>query len=196
MHESHVPRKGNSPSHSDRQTGTQAYEGFMRGVFKGFEWEQFQAVTPKFRPPPKAVAPATTCWAATIDRRKKMAADYSTAINVCGRCGEQWTGVHVCPQFRLSGRATLDDLAKFSKRLQAEQQEPLLPGGDRWKLYERSDTPTEGCKPLRQLTEEDVRRIVREELAKLTPNAVVQAGGPTTIDEGEGGRSASPATEG
>ena len=41
-----------------------------------------------------------------------------------------------------------------------------------------------GCTPLRQLTEDDVRRIVREEIAK-TPNAKVTGAPPTDSDKGE-----------
>jgi hypothetical protein len=42
-----------------------------------------------------------------------------------------------------------------------------------WSYYKPTPVTTaapvvEGCKPLRQLTEDDVRRIVREELAKLS----------------------------
>ena len=41
-----------------------------------------------------------------------------------------------------------------------------------------------GCAPATQLTADDVRRIVREELAKLPPNALAQADAACGVSPG------------
>lgn len=62
-------------------------------------------------------------------------------------------------------------LKEFAEQMNAKQEPPLAMPRDRWPLYELSEAPKEGCKPMRELTEVDVRRIVREELKRMAEAA-------------------------